>query len=224
VGGFVLTASGLFLPSDHEDATAREGVYGGQLGGRHGRNRRGVDKGKRRDRGERGNGKDGDKRNEKAPGAGLGPFRDTAITVINRTTFDLNLEADATFYYRVKTGLDNYGLPIEDGRRTISRIDVQHRYAPERFRVGVLVRPVGSDHAVYADVRNLAFDFPKGFVTYGANLNPPNGQFGQTAIAEQPLPYLGDWSADLPWNDFNRVFLRRLPDSKEHIEFSLTVE
>ena len=52
-GGLALAASGLVLPGWLEEAEARDGAYGGGLGGRHGKNRRGVDKAKRRDKGER---------------------------------------------------------------------------------------------------------------------------------------------------------------------------
>jgi hypothetical protein len=223
-GGFVLAASGLFLPADDETA-AREGAHVGTLGGRHGQNRRGVDKATRRKRARRRDDRrDDEKREGKAPGAGLGPFRDTAITVTNHTPFDLNLALDATFYFRVKTGFDSYDLPTAHESRSISRIDVTTRYAPDRFRVGVLVRPAGSDHCVYADVRNHAIDFPRGFVTYGTNLNPPAGQFGQTIVTEQPFLLREDVISLLPWQDIKKVTLARTPDSANHIEFSLTIE
>ncbi len=223
-GGFVLAASGLFLPANDE-AAAREGAHGGKLGGRHGQNRRGVDKDTRRTRARRRDDRrDDEKREGKPPGAGLGPFRDTAIKVTNHTPFDLNLALDATFYFRTKTGIDSYDLPSEHEKRTISRIDVTSRYAPDRFRVGVLVRPAGSDHGVYADVRNVAFDFPRGFVTHGTNLNPPGGQFGQTIVTEQPFLLNEDVISLLPWQDIRKVTLARTPDSASHIEFSLTIE
>jgi hypothetical protein len=38
-GGFALATSGLFLPQWPSDVAAREGTYGGQLGGRHDKNR-----------------------------------------------------------------------------------------------------------------------------------------------------------------------------------------
>jgi hypothetical protein len=49
-GGFVLAAGGLFLPEWLEDAEAVEGLYGGTLGGRHGKDHRGRDNRKRRNR------------------------------------------------------------------------------------------------------------------------------------------------------------------------------
>ena len=42
-GAFTLAASGLFLPEGVTEVAAREGTFGGQLGGRHGKNRRGRD-------------------------------------------------------------------------------------------------------------------------------------------------------------------------------------
>ena len=42
-GGCALAASGLLLPEGWEEAGAAEGAYGGRLGGRHGKNRRGRD-------------------------------------------------------------------------------------------------------------------------------------------------------------------------------------
>ena len=50
-GGLLLAAGGLYLPDRLETAEAREGAYGGKLGGRHGKDRRGRDQRKRRDHG-----------------------------------------------------------------------------------------------------------------------------------------------------------------------------
>jgi hypothetical protein len=49
VGGFALAAGGLFVPRWLQEVDAREGAYGGRLGGRHGRNRRGRSPSQRRD-------------------------------------------------------------------------------------------------------------------------------------------------------------------------------
>jgi pectin methylesterase-like acyl-CoA thioesterase len=49
LAGVALAAPGLLLPETLTEVAAREGVLGGKLGGRHGPNRRGRDKGKRRD-------------------------------------------------------------------------------------------------------------------------------------------------------------------------------
>ena len=49
-GSFALAASGLFLPPVLEQAAARPGANGGELGGRRGRNRRGRNKPQHRDK------------------------------------------------------------------------------------------------------------------------------------------------------------------------------
>lgn len=46
-GGLLVAAGGLWLPGQDEDAQARDGAFGGNLGGRRGKNRRGKE---RRDR------------------------------------------------------------------------------------------------------------------------------------------------------------------------------
>jgi hypothetical protein len=77
VAGFVMTASGVLLTVGEDEAEAREGVYDGQLGGRHGNNRRGREKRKPRD-----HGKHKDKRDPNPPPRG-GLLRDVAIYVHN---------------------------------------------------------------------------------------------------------------------------------------------
>ena len=67
-GGFALAASGLFLPEWlPNEAAAREGAYGGKLGGRHGKDRRGRD---RRDRNRRHRG-DRDSKPDRDPPMGI---------------------------------------------------------------------------------------------------------------------------------------------------------
>lgn len=60
--GFVLAASGLFLPTD-DRAAAGEGAYSGALGGRRGKDQRGQDKRKRRERGSKNDGRENNKDN-----------------------------------------------------------------------------------------------------------------------------------------------------------------
>jgi hypothetical protein len=95
------------------------------LGGRHGSNRRGRDKHKRRDRGDKkaNGGRDG------APPKGTGPFRATALTVINRRSQAL----DCTFFFRIKTGLDDYDLPTANGQRSLAPQE-SFRYDHDRYR------------------------------------------------------------------------------------------
>jgi hypothetical protein len=77
-GAFALGVAGLYLPALVDDAAAREGALGGQLGGRRGKDRRGRDKPKRRDRG---NGKNGQPNN--GPRSGGPRAIDVAVRVRN---------------------------------------------------------------------------------------------------------------------------------------------
>lgn len=79
VAGFVLTAGGLYLPATDDEVAARDGAYGGQLGGRRGPDRRGRDKRQRR----RKNKQDGD-----APRDG-DRWRDVALFVHNYRAADV---------------------------------------------------------------------------------------------------------------------------------------
>lgn len=53
LGGFALSASGLFLPASREQTEARDGAAGGQLGGRHGKDHRGRNGDRHRHRRDR---------------------------------------------------------------------------------------------------------------------------------------------------------------------------
>lgn len=64
-GSFALAASGLFLPQWLEEAAARPGAAGGELGGRRGKDQKGRDK--KRDRGKKRD-KHDDNDKQKAPG------------------------------------------------------------------------------------------------------------------------------------------------------------
>ena len=77
--GFALAASGLLLPAWlHTEAAAREGAYGGRLGGRHGKNRRGRD---RNGRDRKRNRRDRDKKPDRDPPRG--PFDDQGVRDID---------------------------------------------------------------------------------------------------------------------------------------------
>jgi hypothetical protein len=181
VTGFVVTASGLLLPGGEDEANAREGSYGGALGGRRGPNRRSRDPRKRRDKGKHSD-KKGDARGNDSPAPGSGLFRNSALTVYTegaaRFTF--------TFYYRIKTGLDDYG-PWTQASTATPIPGFGHRYAPDRFRIGVLISAPAEVGAVQAfvDVRNLAFAAPRGAAYVGSGLDPAHGKLGSALIAEQ---------------------------------------
>ncbi|MFN8675972.1 MAG: hypothetical protein U0Z70_06305 [Thermomicrobiales bacterium] len=175
--GFALAANGLLLPSSSQEAEARRGVYDGAKGGRRGKNRKGRDN--RRPHDHKNN-----KRQNDAPRGGNGPVRSSALIVENwRQTWDVPLQC--TFYYRIKTGLDEFGPPIANGTQTIEGKS-EYRYDPDRVRVGVLIKkclPKGED--IYADVRNVSLWLPRGGVTKGLNLDPEMGNLGDSIIPEQ---------------------------------------
>ena len=86
-GGFALAASGLFLPDWLEEAEARDGAYGGKLGGRHGKDHRGRDKRKRR---THGNKKDKGRDKNDSPPRGT-VIRDVAFSIQNQRSTSVRL-------------------------------------------------------------------------------------------------------------------------------------
>ena len=210
VAGFVLTAGGLLAPSDADEAAAREGALGGALGGRHGKNRRGLDARQRRDRGDRKAKKDKGRRRNDAP-KGHGPFRATALTVVNKISQPLN----CTFYYRVKTDLDDYALPTAGVDRIIGPNE-SFSYDPDRYRVGVHIKQTPGWQDVYADVRNVSFWFPRGGVTEGQDLDPHTGKVGSPLIDEQNFG-VGEAHGRAGF------VLRRKGDSADRIEWEFVV-
>ena len=178
-GGFALAASGLFLPARLEEARAREGAYDGVLGGRHGKNRRGRDQRQRRTHGDK-----KDKNNAKRDN--LRGWRNTALTVEN-TGGDPQFEKiSVTFFFRAKLDEDFYGPPVRATDPIELEIGQHYRFANDRFRVCALIQ----HHALtkgdlYVDVRNIAFWFPRGSVTQGKNLDPPNFSVGDYVLTER---------------------------------------
>lgn len=170
VGGFALMAGGLFLPIGDDEAVAR-GALGGDKGGRRGNDNKGRHK-KRNHGDKKGNKND-------APRGGGPLFRSTALKVVNSSANPLQAE----FFYRIKTGLDDYGSPIANGTQTISPGN-SFRYDPDRYRVGVLIKRVLGPEDIYADVRNVSLFYPRGGVSKGRNLNPAGGTFGVDLISE----------------------------------------
>jgi hypothetical protein len=191
-GGFALAASGLLLPDWlSEEAAARpDGAYGGQLGGRHGKDHRGRDKAKRRGRGDR---KDKSRERDRP---GSGGFRNTALTVRNAGLDFPNpgpygLERFTVwFYYQTKIGFDDYGHPIKvlgpivlDENQEVTR---SYRFAPDHFRCGALIQHHAFNNGdLYVDVRNHVVLNPRGRLLQGKDLDPPANKLGSEIIAEQ---------------------------------------
>ena len=80
-------------------------------------------------------------------------LRATALTVINRRSQAL----DCTFFFRVKTDLDDYDLPTANGQRSLAPQE-SFRYDPDRYRVGVLVKQVFGADDIYADAVAVGVD------------------------------------------------------------------
>jgi hypothetical protein len=211
-GGFALVASGLLLPRGLEQTEAREGALGGAKGGRRGKDRKG-----RHRRRTHGDDKDQGKNRNDAP-KGQGLFRASALTVRNfneRPWPPLTL--NCTFYYRIKTGLDEYGPPVASQELTLAPGE-SFRYAPDRFRVGVLIKHNLLSEDIYADVRNKSFWLPTGIVSGGQNLDPPAGKTGNVRIREQGFDF-----GERIWVVVPRLALGRGSDSDTHIEWELLV-
>lgn len=207
--GLVLTAAGLLLPAWVLEADAREGALGGAKGGRHGKNRRGRDKKRRHD--HKNNKKKG---KDDAPRGGGPLFRSTALSVINKGANPL----DCTFYYQIKTGLDDYALPTANGTQSVASSQ-SYRYDPDRYRVGVLIKKVLGPADIYVDVRNVSFFYPRGGVSQGMNLDPHAGNFGTPLIAEQNF-------AESETQQNQNVVLQRLKDDSKgnmRIEWELII-
>lgn len=222
VGGFALTASGLFLPTEAELVSGR-GALDGDKGGRRGNDRKGRHK--KRNHGD----KKENNKNEDKPPQGHGPFRSVAVTV-HQNIFQSPLWT-YTFYYRVKTGLDEYGPWVEASSATPAQA-ATHRYAPDRYRVGVLVSGGSEPNAAKAffDLRNLSFGYPQGSIRAGIGLNPVQNNLGTVLVNERDFAQPSDWFGDKspavgrspigPHHDVH-LSMRRLDDSDNSIEFEL---
>jgi hypothetical protein len=140
-----------------------------------------------------------------------GLFRNSALTVVNKTGQTLN----CAFYFRVQTGPDDYGLPVLDVTQAIAA-GASFRYAHDHFRVGVLVRQVDPGVDLYTDVRNLSIGYPRGGVTTGAQLDPASSNFGSGFIPEEGY-------SQGEQHKRAKIVLKRRDDSADFIEWELTV-
>ena len=146
--GFVLTASGLFVPVNADEAAAREGALGGKLGGRHGHNHRGRNTRKRRKHdGKKDKGKD-----NRPPGAGAPLYKwigISGITELGAIPYgEVVDDLEADFYFRVKGLGDTYSALIF--KRTVKVIDAgpdvkpepgrRFQWTPDRYRAAIYLR------------------------------------------------------------------------------------
>lgn len=218
-GVLIVAAGGVLLPEDSNRAAALEASNDGHLGGRHGKDRRGREKHRRKDRSEK------NKRQDEGPppGRGVFEFRRTALTIKSFTDPLLAF----TFYYRVKTGFDTYDPWIED-KSVTPAFGATTRFENDRFRIGVLVSVADQPGTgqIFLDVRNLTYAYPKGaaFYSYEGGLDPVRNNLGtvlmrEKSFSEMSSPDSGFYAA----TDFLDVNfdVRRLADSDGFIEFQL---
>lgn len=176
-GGFTLAASGLFLPSTTEDVAARAGKRGRKRRRTHGDDK----KENKRQRGGR-NGR-----------SSRPLFRDTSLSLDIMDGRTQHFTFSATFYFRVLSGgLDDYNGPWIDSGTSVQSDGrtLKHRYAPERFRVGVLLRAFDGGYRapdLFVDVRNIAFAAPRVAAYSGQNLDPASGKLGEPVINEREM-------------------------------------
>lgn len=223
-GGFALAASGLFLPSTSEDVAARAGKRG-----RKHRRTHGDDK------------KENRRQRQKREGRSSRPlFRDTSLSLDIMDGRTQHFTFSATFYYRVLSGgLDDYNGPWIDSGTSVQGEGrtLKHRYAPERFRVGVLLRAFDGGYRapdLFVDVRNIAFAAPRVAAYSGVNLDPASGKLGEAVLTERTMelvwiPFQGTKSRNFGLEyelrnsprDLCTGSLYRHLDSDDFIEFEL---
>jgi len=231
--GFAATASGLLLPDHDDEAAAREGALDGRLGGRHGNKRRDRDnrhRDKKRDHGD----KKRDRRGDDGPPPGRGLFRNTALTLDVGAYQNYPFDFTITYFFRIKNGLDDYGPWVRATSGT-------NRYAPDRFRIGVLVSAQGGagvGRDLFVDVRNLSYGLPRGSAFYGEGLDPTRNRLGHALLQERGFGFTttpsGTYGDEVsisynlkerppfpPWR--STASLGRMPDSDNFIEFKVDV-
>jgi hypothetical protein len=138
------------------------------------------------------------------------PFRDSSLKVVNRTAGTLQ----ATFYYRIETGIDTFGRAVANGTHAISA-NGEHTDAPGKIRIGVLIHNVDPGTDLYADVRNVPYWYPRGGVSTGQNLDPAAERYGDVYIAEQNFDQREERRK-------RRIALKRLADT-DTINWELTI-
>ena len=215
-GGFVIGASGLLLPEWLEEAEAAEGAYGGRLGGRRGKDRRGLDKAKRRDHGNKKN--RGKGKGNRAPKSGLF-FRDCALTVQNHTPWKWIVDY---YEYPVNAfGAEKDPQPIPFTPDDIAPGGKQ-RVESNEFHMGVILFTVSHDepNTVDANVRNFRSDSPHGRLYAGPHLSLGDTN-GTAIVTEQAFKEHEKHGGGLPGGTGTIAALTRAQDSGDFIEWVL---
>ena len=223
-GALAVAASGLVVPEWLVETEAREGALGGAMGGRRGNDHKGRHK--PRTHGDKKDDKKDDRNNGQDRPRGKALFRDTALTVDSLLPVHATLEC--SFFFRRKTGLDDYDGPwqfvrferIEPGGAAI-------RFAPNRFRVGVLLQVPNTTGNVglFVDVRNRSFGFPAGSLRGGFDLDPASGKLGTTIfdVNNYFVHEYNEGSFEFSRHSKLAAGLQRQDDSDDFIEFTVAV-
>ena len=164
---FALAASGLLLPVwvQHDDAEAREGLAGHELGGRRGENRRGRDKAKRR---KRANAREKRRDAANAPGWSL----------IKYVSFQMQVgdslpDVRVNTYYRIK-GEGEHWSSFKAGQ-TFTNLANPQTYAPERYSIAAFIQASNAT-PLFIEARNPLVGTPWISVTRGGRIDG-NGNY-----------------------------------------------
>ena len=231
LGGFALAASGLFLPADDDEAVAREGVLGGDLGGRRGKDHKG-----RHSRRTHGDKKDEDKRLDKKgkgkdnrpPGAGApggSPIKYVAI----RATGDA--QTNVRFYFRTMDWLGQFSrLKLGDfGQIPDHRSNLD--YAPKMYSTAVFYWSDQLPYSVLIEARNPLLGFPWAKVVWGCDIDGQGNVVGGSTYHQDGESEISmDGNTEIHFetgsgnpNGNSSITVSRLDDSDTHKWFGTRV-
>ncbi|MFN8593704.1 MAG: hypothetical protein U0031_19760 [Thermomicrobiales bacterium] len=202
VGGLVLAASGLFVPQWLEESEAREGAFGGRLGGRHGRNRRGRNRPPRRE--------NNSNANDAPRGAGSleGPhLRWIKIHLYNDLATP---NQSASIEPWVQTERDGWGKFPNSTLANGKTATFPFRSA---YRAGLNI-----DGQFYVEARNFLVGTPQVVLAHGGQMTR-NGY-----EREQGRPFVRGLSEGEETQRLmggRRFTVKRITDSKDYIEFDV---
>lgn len=203
-GGFALAATGLLAPRWLEEAEAREGAYGGRLGGRHGQNRRGQDRSKRRDT---------NRNNNDAP-RGAGSSEDPHIRWITFHLYNDRTTPNQSSIIGpwVQTEKDGWGKFPNSTLANGKAATFPFRSA---YRAALQI-----DGQFYIEARNYLVGTPQVVLAYGGTMTRDGYE------REKGRPFvrsLAEGEETQRVMDGHRFIVKRITDSHDYIEFDVHV-
>jgi hypothetical protein len=195
-GGFALAASGLLLPGWlAEEAEAREGAYGGELGGRRGKDRRGRHR--RRTHGDKKGKNDRNKRkDDRPPGAGApggSPIKYVAI----RAEGDPG--TNVRFYFRTLDNVFGELSLLKPGN--FGQFPQDHHsldYAPKMYSTAVYFTSAHLPYSVFIEARNPILGAPWAQVVWGCDIDAHGNVVGGST-------YHRDGTSMIPMDRYNPI-------------------